>query len=146
MAPVGGMFGSMFAAILLQYFTIKKSLILSNLLGIFATSFCIIKNIYVLISARFGVGFAAGLYSALVPLYIERFSPEEISGLTGSLNQTFINVGIIGAYVMAIGYSGEVESGIINGKFYEEYYWRIILLFPILTCGLHTVFLTVCYT
>ena len=38
-------------------------------------------------------GFAVGLNSMLVPLYIKEVSPVVISGKTGTYNQLFITVG-----------------------------------------------------
>jgi MFS family permease len=46
----------------------------------------LIENIYLLIAGRAICGFAVGLNSALVPLYINEISPTSVSGIAGTMN------------------------------------------------------------
>lgn len=45
-----------------------------------------IDNLYSFFLARFIIGFCAGVYSSLVPLYIKEYTPLTLSGTMGSLN------------------------------------------------------------
>ena len=55
----------------------------------------IVPNINVGIAGRFICGISVGLNSVIVPLYVREISPKQISGMMGSFNQGFINVGNI---------------------------------------------------
>lgn len=71
---------------LLQKFSIRKSFMITDLIGIIGVLLEIISNIYWFYLARILIGFCVGLNSSLIPLYIKEFSPNRLSGSLGALN------------------------------------------------------------
>lgn len=76
-------------------------------------------------------GFAVGLNSALVPLYINEIAPSEISGNMGAMNQTFVNVGILTSFLLAFNLPSKADM-LANPS--GSNWWRFIFGFPIITC------------
>ena len=47
-----------------------------------------------LITGRFGIGIACGLFTGLVPLYITEVAPVQLRGGMGTFNQLAVTSGI----------------------------------------------------
>lgn len=93
-------------------------------------------NLYLFFVARLIQGLCVGLYSAVVPLFIKEYSPNEISGTMGALNQTFVAFGVFFAYSFQLilkQFSTEVE------------HWRYIYGFTLLTISAQTLLLVLVY-
>ena len=81
-------------------------------------------------------GFCVGLYSALIPLLIKEYSPTEICGTFGALNQTLIAFGVFFAYVLQL---------ILLQFSKEEDHWRTVFGLTLITIFIQTVILFVFY-
>lgn len=57
----------------------------------------------ILTFSRLISGLSGGMNTVLVPLYINEISPEEVSGLTGSLYTVAMSLGSFVSYLMGLG-------------------------------------------
>lgn len=90
----GGIIGSFYASSLLK--TGRRSgLILIDIMTIISISFCFFGGIFSLILSRLLCGVSLGLNSVIIPIFITEFSPNDISGTTGSLHAVFISTGVL---------------------------------------------------
>lgn len=90
--------------------------------------------IYTAMIARVFFGFAVGIFSTIVPLFVIEISPIHLKGTNGSFIQLGVTSGILLAYLMGNtaqkykahdddeSYCGSYDGGGI--------YWRFILAFP----------------
>lgn len=69
-------------------------------------------SLFILVFTRLMLGFIIGINSSVIPTYLVSLSPPSMSGVTGSLNQLFITIGIAVAYTMGF----TIEAG----KSYEN--------------------------
>jgi MFS family permease len=84
------------------------------------------------------LGIIIGLNSAVIPKYILSLAPSSMSGVTGSLNQLFITIGIAIAYVVGFLIENGPESTINSEP------WRMILFLPAITSLIRAINL-LCY-
>ena len=91
----GGIIGALLSGIFARFLGRKRSLILA---GFLFSSLSIVSAtlpaIAVLSACRFGLGFAVGIASFIVPLYLSETAPASIRGSMGSLFQLMITIGI----------------------------------------------------
>lgn len=91
----GGIIGALLSGLFARFLGRKKSLILAGLLF---SSLSIISAtlpaIGILTACRFGLGFAVGVASFIVPLYLSETAPASIRGAMGTLFQLMITIGI----------------------------------------------------
>lgn len=104
------------------------------MLGTLLTLF---PNFYTLIAGRIIQGLCVGLYSALVPLFVNEISPMEVAGRLGALNQLLIVSGIVITNLIAL-FVPSTGTEIIG-------WWRIIFGIPILIALLQIVLLLFVY-
>lgn len=102
---IGGIFGALSGGIS-DVLGRKKTLLFNALLFLIAT-FCLFEaNSYsLLIFGRLFVGFAVGIASVSVPLYIAEISPVESRGTLVSLNQFLVTIGILVSFWVAYSYA-----------------------------------------
>lgn len=58
-------------------------------------------NVYVLVPARFIIGFASGLASVVVPVYLGEIAPPTLRGTLGTMTQFSMVIGILMSIVFA---------------------------------------------
>ena len=97
------------------------------LLGILVSVFA--PNLALLIIGRFVTGLGVGSGSILVPLLLNEISPDEIRGSLGVLNQLFVTIGILFAYLMNSAFAGLSNS--IS--------WRLMFAVAFVPCVIHIV-------
>lgn len=104
--PLGGFFGSLMVAPLVNKLGRKGTLLLNNLFSIVPSVMMgvseIAKSYEIIIVARFIVGICAGLSSNVVPMYLGELSPTNLRGAIGIVPQVFITIGILSAQVLGI--------------------------------------------
>lgn len=87
------------------FLIIKKIILWTNCIAIFAGVILFIRNFYTLMFARFVQGICVGCYVTMAPMIIREIAPTEIAGVVGSIPQIFMNIGIafvsIFQYVLA---------------------------------------------
>lgn len=91
----GGVVGALLSGLLARFLGRKRSLILA---GFLFSSLSIISAalpaLGILTACRFGLGFAVGIASFIVPLYLSETAPASIRGSMGTLFQLLITIGI----------------------------------------------------
>ncbi len=80
----------------------RKLMIVTDLAGLIVMLCFLLPNFWLAVFLRFASGIIVGINSSVIPLYLKEMSPVSISGLVGSLNNVFINVGMIVAYVLGL--------------------------------------------
>lgn len=125
----GASIGALATCIISQHIGRKKSLLLSSILfGIGAIIAVFAKSTIILILARIIIGLSVGSASFTAPLYLAEITPKCIRGMTISLYQFMVTIGILIAFI----------SNLIFSYFQS---WRSmfgILIVPsiILVCGI----------
>jgi SP family facilitated glucose transporter-like MFS transporter 3 len=106
--------GALLSTLLLKYFSRRNTVLVLNgvaaLGGLLLVSY---NSVWLLLGGRLIQGATMGGLSSVIPLIVKEYSPKELSGTTGSLNNLWIIIGVIGAnaYHAAVGGS-EVPSGL----------------------------------
>ena len=77
------MFGSLFSVNFVSYGR-RKTMMCIDILGTIACLLVLVRNVNVLVLSRFIAGFAAGVNSVVVPMYIKEYSPKHLKGIFGS--------------------------------------------------------------
>jgi SP family galactose:H+ symporter-like MFS transporter len=91
----GGVVGALLSGVLSRILGRKKSLILSGFLfSSLSLLSATLPTLAILSACRFGLGFAVGVASFVVPLYLAETAPASIRGSMGSLFQLMITIGI----------------------------------------------------
>ncbi|KAL3064123.1 hypothetical protein OYC64_000413 [Pagothenia borchgrevinki] len=106
MYPLGGFFGSLMVAPLVNKLGRKGTLLFNNIFSIVPAVMMgvseIAKSYEIIIVARFIVGICAGLSSNVVPMYLGELAPKNLRGALGIIPQLFITIGILSAQVLGI--------------------------------------------
>ncbi|XP_072306224.1 solute carrier family 2, facilitated glucose transporter member 5-like [Eucyclogobius newberryi] len=106
MYPLGGFFGSLMVAPLVNKLGRKGTLLFNNIFSIVPAVMMgvseISKSYEIIIVARFIVGICAGLSSTVVPMYLGELSPKNLRGAICIVPQLFITLGILSAQVLGI--------------------------------------------
>jgi len=91
----GGVIGALFSGVLARFLGRKKSLVLAGFI-FSAASFLssMILSFHAMLACRFALGFAVGVASFIVPLYLSETAPAKIRGSMGTLFQLMITIGI----------------------------------------------------
>lgn len=92
----GGIIGTLFSGFFARYFGRKKSLVIAGFIfSSMSALSAFIPSYEVLYGARFMLGFAVGLASFVVPLYLSETAPTKIRGTMGTMFQFMITIGIL---------------------------------------------------
>ncbi|XP_061624765.1 solute carrier family 2, facilitated glucose transporter member 5-like isoform X2 [Phyllopteryx taeniolatus] len=106
MYPLGGFFGSLMVAPLVNKLGRKGTLLFNNIFSIVPALMMgfseLAKSYEIIIVARFIVGICAGLSSNVVPMYLGELSPKNLRGAIGIVPQLFITIGILSAQILGI--------------------------------------------
>ena len=91
----GGVIGALLSGIFARFLGRKKSLVLAGtLFSLLSIISATLPNFVILTVCRFGLGFAVGISSFIVPLYLSETAPARIRGSMGALFQLMITIGI----------------------------------------------------
>lgn len=91
----GSVIGALLSGIFARYLGRKKSLVLSGLIFCSASLLsAFLPPMPVMYGSRFFLGFAVGIASFIVPLYLSETAPAPIRGAMGTLFQLLITIGI----------------------------------------------------
>ena len=89
----GSIFGAFLSGFFARFLGRKKSLVFAGFMftaGTIVSAF--LPNIQILTICRFGLGFAVGIASFVVPLYLSETAPASIRGSMGTLFQLMITI------------------------------------------------------
>ena len=91
----GGILGALLSGLFARFLGRKKSLVLAGFIFSLASLIsALLPPIAILTLCRFFLGFAVGISSFVVPLYLSETAPAAIRGSMGSLFQLMITIGI----------------------------------------------------
>lgn len=100
---IGAMLGALIAGSLAEKFGRKTGLIFSSVPFVFGWLCVIIANsVPLLLIGRLLTGFAIGIISLTVPVYITETSPPQLRGLLGSSIQLSVTIGMLFVYFLGI--------------------------------------------
>ncbi|QLQ79551.1 hypothetical protein HG537_0C01980 [Torulaspora globosa] len=115
MFSLGGIAGSYYAGGLADRFGRRTVAFYTSLIGVLGSLLLFASNSYrALITGRIIVGVASGTSIVVTPLLINEIAPADWRGALGSLNQLFINLGILLTQSLAL-------------RFADSYRWRWLL-------------------
>ena len=91
----GGIVGALLSGLLARFLGRKKSLLLAGFIFTAVSAYsAMLPDLSVLSACRFLLGFAVGIASFVVPLYLSETTPASIRGSMGTLFQLMITLGI----------------------------------------------------
>jgi len=91
----GGVLGALLSGVFARFLGRKRSLLLAGFIFTAASAFsALLPPIAILSACRFALGFAVGMASFVVPLYLSETAPAAIRGSMGTLFQLMITIGI----------------------------------------------------
>lgn len=91
----GGIVGALLSGFLARFLGRKKSLLLAGFIFTAVSAYsAFLPSLGVLSACRFALGFAVGIASFVVPLYLSETAPPAIRGSMGTLFQLMITIGI----------------------------------------------------
>ncbi|XP_054905746.1 solute carrier family 2, facilitated glucose transporter member 1a [Poeciliopsis prolifica] len=106
MFPLGGLFGALMVAPLVNKLGRKGTLLFNNVFSIVPAIMMGLSetagSYELIILARIIVGICAGLSSNVVPMYLGELAPKNLRGAIGIIPQLFITIGILVAQVFGI--------------------------------------------
>ena len=91
----GGIAGALLSGVLARILGRKKSLLLAGFIFTAVSAYsALLPDLGILSACRFALGFAVGIASFVVPLYLSETAPAAIRGSMGTLFQLMITLGI----------------------------------------------------
>ncbi|QSH42063.1 sugar porter family MFS transporter [Lentisphaerota bacterium ZTH] len=91
----GGVIGALLSGFFARLLGRKKSLVFAGFIFVaMSVISALLPPLRVLFACRFGLGFAVGVASFIVPLYLSETAPSSIRGSMGTLFQFMITIGI----------------------------------------------------
>jgi SP family galactose:H+ symporter-like MFS transporter len=91
----GGVVGALLSGLFARFLGRKKSLVFAGFIFTAASAYSALLPPFAVLSAcRFALGFAVGVASFIVPLYLSETAPAKIRGSMGTLFQLMITIGI----------------------------------------------------
>lgn len=121
--PFGSIFGAIFSGKICAKIGRRYSFILINLIGILSTLLSLITNTYTLILAKLIQGFCVGSFSTIVPLYVNEYVPNNLSGMCGIIYNTNFCLGILMSFLFGLNLPTNSEN-ILNDN-----WWRFMFFF-----------------
>ena len=140
--PIGAIIGAFCGGLLAMKFGRRTTFIIADIIGIIGCVIWIFQGNAPLLLGRLVSGVAVGINSAIVPLYINEISPKSISGSMGSMTQLMVNVGILISFLIGLNLASIVTIKANPG---DQWWWRFMFGFPILTAAIRTLVLLTCF-
>ena len=119
LTPTGAFFGCLAGSAPADKYGRRLSVLFTSVLFVIGTLACgppFINSKYFLFTGRFIVGFAVGMESSIVPMYLLEISPAEIRGSVGTLHQFAVTIGIMFSSLIGAAFVSWVNHG-----------WQVVL-------------------
>lgn len=134
--PLGAAFGA-FTGGFLSSFGRRLAVFILNVIIIAGSSITMIFNFYALLLGRLMLGYGAGAFTVISPLFISETSPEKVAGSMGAINQFMVTAGIMVADILGFIVPYEYKKGVIpdgeknlNPEVFTTKIWRIVFIIP----------------
>lgn len=130
--PIGAAFGALTASSLCSLGR-KNALLIANAVIAIGSGITLIFNFWALIGGRLLLGYGAGAFTVIAPVFISEASPPEVAGSMGAINQFMCCVGIMIADILGFIIPYEYKKGEIevNKELLTSKTWRIIFAIPL---------------
>lgn len=140
--PLGAIMGAYIGGVMASKIGRTKTFLLADLIGTIGCIIWIFAGNAPLFMGRLVSGVATGINSAIVPLYINEISPIKISGVMGSMTNLTMNVGILISFLLGLNIA---KIATIKAAPNEEWWWRFMFAFPIITTTFRSITLMTCF-
>lgn len=104
--PLGGVVGAMISGFVADKFGRKKGMMLVNAIVILTgILFVISKSIptyLTLVAGRALGGLYSGLFTGILPIFLNEISPSNLRGAVGTVNQLVVVIGILSANILGL--------------------------------------------
>lgn len=100
--PLGALVGSMFTGFISKYYGKRRNIMNTNLITILSSLLMFWPNTFSFALGRLLSGFCLGSYSVLCPQYVTEFTPKQVRGKLGNLNQLFVIIGILISFTICL--------------------------------------------
>lgn len=130
--PVGACVGSLTGGILCGYGR-RLAILIVNVALIAGAGITMIFNFWALAAGRLLIGYAAGSFTVIAPLFISETSPAEVAGSLGAINQFMVTAGIMVADILGFIVPYEYLEGpenIPNPDVLTTKIWRVVFIIP----------------
>ena len=122
---VGALLGASISGTLMSRIGRRKSIMLADLIMIFASGLSCIPFTVSFSIGRFIAGFAAGIFMTVPPSFVNEITPDEMLPKTGPLVQMSTNMGLIFAYGLGLALpTSNYSSNKMNN------WWIVMFAFP----------------
>ena len=134
---LGACVGTVTGGSLAKHIGRRKSMMIMDIVAIFAILLTIFPNYPLMLTGRTIAGFYMGVNSAVVSVYVRELAPTQVKGLAGAFIHGMICLGNMTCWVLGLGVpnSAEIAAGERNS------WWRFILGFPMILAFIRFVFL-----
>lgn len=140
---VGAFLGALFAGSIADAIGPKRATILNTLPFAVGTALSAAATSEgTMMAGRIIAGVATGAASLLVPRYLSEIAPTPIRGLLGTLNQIFINLGIVCAFALGWPYERDVTAVVLFGQ--EVEWWRCMFAVGLIPAAMQAVGMLAC--
>lgn len=135
--PVGAIFGALLSAQVIRVFSRRFGFVVTNVPAFLSIILMVyIKNPYTFLIMRLIQGICTGIFSAIVPLYINEIVTPDCTNL-GSLNQIFIAFAQFFCFLLSF-VLDKVLSDPGRQKEVASTTWKIISEFPLIIIVIQT--------
>eukprot|EP01067_Filipodium_phascolosomae_P006206 Filipodium_phascolosomae@DN447_c0_g1_i1.p1 len=142
MVPVGAVLGAFTGGILCNMGR-RVACLIVDVVSIGASMLTLVFNFYALCGGRFLLGWAAGVFTVICPMFVAETSPEHLAGALGAINQFQVCFGIMIACLWGFLVPFEKLKGqtTLNPEALSTQIWRIIFACPAVFSALQIVLL-----
>ena len=137
----GGMIGSATSSYIINSLGRKKGFFIGNVIAFIGSILCFCTNQYAIFAiGRLVFGYGIGIFSVLVPIYINEISPKSISGMMGALHNLMLTIGMFLNFALGL-FMPDFTVALEKLSTLQKNWWRVMLGFPILIILLNTILL-----
>ena len=131
MVPIGAAFGSFTAGFLCNLGRRNALFIVNGVIIVGSVLTCIF-SFWTLSFGRLFIGYGAGAFTVIAPLYVAETCPPEVGGALGAVNQLQVTIGIMIADFLGFIVPYEILEGEtkVNPEVYTTQIWRVVFGAP----------------
>ena len=115
--PIGALIGSIISGLIAKKIGRKKSIILTSILFFLGTIITVLAfSIKIVVLGRLIIGFAIGISSMVVPMYLSEISPAKIRGTIIFYFQLAITIGLLSAFAINLIFYKVIVNPLLNWR------------------------------
>lgn len=134
--PLGGIVGAMISGLIADRFGRKKGLFYVNAIVILTGALFVmskyISSYFTLVAGRALGGLYSGLFTGILPIFLNEISPSNLRGAVGTVNQLVVVIGILSANILGLKQilgSAELWPLLTGGVFFGAIFNFALILF-----------------